>query len=49
VDGGIDTETGRISVAAGANVLVAATAIFGAPEGPAAAVRALIAAAAAGP
>jgi ribulose-phosphate 3-epimerase len=43
VDGGIDAETGRVAVRAGANVLVAATAIFGAPEGPAAAVRHLLA------
>jgi ribulose-phosphate 3-epimerase len=42
VDGGIDVETGRVAVQAGANVLVAATAVFGAPEGPAAAVRRLI-------
>jgi ribulose-phosphate 3-epimerase len=41
VDGGIDLETARPAVEAGANVLVAATAVFGAPEGPAAAVRAL--------
>jgi ribulose-phosphate 3-epimerase len=41
VDGGIDLETGRLAVAAGATVLVAATAVFGSPEGPAAAVRRL--------
>jgi ribulose-phosphate 3-epimerase len=41
VDGGIDLATGRACVAAGANVLVAGTSIFGAPEGPAAATRAL--------
>jgi ribulose-phosphate 3-epimerase len=41
VDGGIEADTGRQCVQAGANVLVAATAIFGAPEGPGAAVRAL--------
>lgn len=40
VDGGIDLETGRLAVDAGANVLVAATAIFRHPSGPAAAVRA---------
>jgi ribulose-phosphate 3-epimerase len=43
VDGGIDRETGPVTVQAGANVLVAATAIFGAPEGPAAAVRQMLA------
>jgi ribulose-phosphate 3-epimerase len=41
VDGGVDLQTGPTAVAAGATVLVAATAVFGAPEGPAAAVRAL--------
>jgi len=41
VDGGITPETGRIAVQAGANVLVAATAIFGDRAGPAAAVRRL--------
>jgi ribulose-phosphate 3-epimerase len=41
VDGGIDLKTAAEAVAAGATVLVAATAVFGAPEGPAAAVRAL--------
>jgi ribulose-phosphate 3-epimerase len=45
VDGGIDRETAPIVVRAGANVLVAATAIFGVPEGPAEAVRGLLAAA----
>jgi ribulose-phosphate 3-epimerase len=45
VDGGIDTTTGPISVKAGANVLVAASAIFHASQGPAAAVRNLLAAA----
>ncbi len=48
VDGGIMIETGRTSVQAGANVLVAATAVFGDPAGPAAAVRNLLAAARAG-
>lgn len=39
VDGGINLETGGDTVSAGANVLVAATSIFQAPHGPAAAVR----------
>jgi ribulose-phosphate 3-epimerase len=39
VDGGIDLTTAPITVQAGANVLVAASAIFHAPNGPAAAVR----------
>lgn len=43
VDGGIDLVTAPSVVQAGANVLVAATAIYGAREGPAAAVRALLA------
>jgi ribulose-phosphate 3-epimerase len=42
VDGGIDQETGPVTVQAGANVLVAASAIFHAPQGPAAAVRELL-------
>jgi ribulose-phosphate 3-epimerase len=42
VDGGIDLKTIPAAVEAGATVLVAATAVFGAPEGPAAAVRALL-------
>lgn len=41
VDGGIDRATALTSVQAGANVLVIGTAVFHAPEGPAAAVRAL--------
>lgn len=41
VDGGIDQTTARRVVAAGANVLVAGTAIFGAEDGPVAAVRKL--------
>jgi ribulose-phosphate 3-epimerase len=41
VDGGIDLKTAPAAVAAGATVLVAATAVFAAPDGPAAAVRAL--------
>lgn len=40
VDGGINDETGRVSRAAGANVLVAGTSVFGAPDS-AAAIRAL--------
>ena len=43
VDGGIDAETAPIVVEAGANVLVAATAVFGDPRGPAAAVSDLAA------
>ncbi len=45
VDGGITPDTGRTAVQAGANVLVAATGIFGDRAGPAAAVRRLLAAA----
>jgi ribulose-phosphate 3-epimerase len=45
VDGGITVDTGATSARAGANVLVAATAVFGDPHGPAAAVRGLLAAA----
>jgi ribulose-phosphate 3-epimerase len=45
VDGGIGPETVRTVVEAGANVLVAGHAVFGAPDGPAAAVRRLLAAA----
>jgi ribulose-phosphate 3-epimerase len=41
VDGGIDRTTTPVSVAAGATVLVAGTAVFGAPEGPTEAVQAL--------
>jgi ribulose-phosphate 3-epimerase len=41
VDGGIDAETISEAAAAGANVFVAGTAIFGAKEGPAAATREL--------
>jgi ribulose-phosphate 3-epimerase len=47
VDGGITGETGRTSVQAGANVLVAATSVFGDREGPTAAVRRLLTAASA--
>ncbi len=43
VDGGIDRTTTPLVVKAGANVLVAATAIFKAPEGPTGAVQALLA------
>jgi ribulose-phosphate 3-epimerase len=46
VDGGIDKATTPLVVQAGANVLVAATAIFGVPEGPAVAVKELLALAA---
>ena len=41
VDGGIDAETAPLAVAAGTNVLVAGTAIFGEPEGVAAAMNRL--------
>jgi ribulose-phosphate 3-epimerase len=41
VDGGIEAESGKLCVQAGANVLVAATAIFGAAEGPGAGLRSL--------
>ncbi len=41
VDGGIDTKTIPLAAAAGANVFVAGTAIFGAKEGPAAALKEL--------
>ncbi|VTR98821.1 ribulose-phosphate 3-epimerase [Tuwongella immobilis] len=41
VDGGIDARTAILAVKAGANVLVAGTAIFGAEDGPAAATRAM--------
>jgi ribulose-phosphate 3-epimerase len=44
VDGGIDTKTAPLAVAAGANVLVAGTAIFGESEGVAAAMEHLRAA-----
>src|SRR5262249_15547235 len=43
VDGGMAAGTAPIVVEAGANVLVAATAVLGAPRGPAAAVRDLAA------
>lgn len=41
VDGGIDAKTAPLAVAAGANVLVAGTAIFGQLEGVAAAMERL--------
>ena len=41
VDGGIDPRTAAAAVKAGANVLVAGTAIFAAPEGPTEATRAM--------
>jgi ribulose-phosphate 3-epimerase len=44
VDGGIDAETAPLTVAAGANVLVAGSAIFGDSEGVAAAMKRLRAA-----
>jgi ribulose-phosphate 3-epimerase len=44
VDGGIDAKTAPLAVAAGANVLVAGTAIFGETEGVAAAMKHLRAA-----
>jgi ribulose-phosphate 3-epimerase len=39
VDGGIDAKTAPLAVQAGANVLVAGTAIFGHPDGPTEATR----------
>jgi len=41
VDGGIDVHTAPVAAAAGVNVFVAGTAVFGVPGGPAAAVREL--------
>lgn len=41
VDGGIDRKTIALAAGAGANVFVAGTAVFGAKEGPAAAVKEL--------
>ena len=41
VDGGIDRHTALESLRAGATVFVAGTSIFGAPEGPEAALRGL--------
>ena len=48
VDGGIDARTIAAAVRAGADVLVAGTAVFGAKDGPEAATRRLIELAAAG-
>ncbi|HSB77698.1 MAG TPA: ribulose-phosphate 3-epimerase [Candidatus Methylomirabilis sp.] len=45
VDGGIDADTAPLAVAAGANVLVAGTAVFGAEKGVAAAMNRLYASA----
>ncbi len=45
VDGGVDASNARACVEAGANVLVAGTAVFGHPSGPAAGGRAVLAAA----
>jgi ribulose-phosphate 3-epimerase len=42
VDGGIDTETVPMAVAAGARVLVAGTSIFARPGGPAAGIESLL-------
>ena len=47
VDGGVDASNARACVDAGANVLVAGTAVFGHGDGPAAGGRAVLAAAAA--
>ncbi|KAI8476673.1 MAG: hypothetical protein J3K34DRAFT_516264 [Monoraphidium minutum] len=44
VDGGVNAETARLAAAAGANALVAGTAVFGAPGGAAAAIAGLRAA-----
>jgi ribulose-phosphate 3-epimerase len=41
VDGGIDPETISLAAGAGANVFVAGSAVFGVPQGPAAAVKSL--------
>jgi ribulose-phosphate 3-epimerase len=45
VDGGINRETARLVVEAGANVLVAGSAVFDSKEGIAAAIRSLLRAA----
>jgi ribulose-phosphate 3-epimerase len=47
VDGGINAETAPVAVRAGANVLVAGSAVYGHPSGPAAGIAALRAALAA--
>jgi ribulose-phosphate 3-epimerase len=44
VDGGVDADNAARCVAAGATVLVAGTAVFGHPDGPAAGVRSIAAA-----
>jgi ribulose-phosphate 3-epimerase len=44
LDGGIDAETARLGVAAGADVLVAGTSVFGCSEGVEAAMKKLVAA-----
>src|SRR5580704_9174952 len=44
VDGGVDASNARACVEAGANVLVAGTAVFGHPDGPAAGGQAVLAA-----
>jgi ribulose-phosphate 3-epimerase len=45
VDGGVDADNARACVEAGANVLVAGSAVFGHPDGPAAGGRTVLAAA----
>jgi ribulose-phosphate 3-epimerase len=45
VDGGVDASNAKACVDAGANVLVAGTAVFGHPDGPAAGARAVLEAA----
>lgn len=47
VDGGVDAKNARACVDAGANVLVAGTAVFGHPDGPAAGGQSVLAAASA--
>jgi ribulose-phosphate 3-epimerase len=42
VDGGVDASNARACVEAGANVLVAGTAVFGHPDGPAAGGQAVL-------
>ncbi|MGI8492182.1 MAG: ribulose-phosphate 3-epimerase [Acidimicrobiales bacterium] len=49
VDGGVEVSTARGCVEAGADVLVAGTAVFGCPDGPAAGGRAVLAAAGSDP
>jgi ribulose-phosphate 3-epimerase len=43
VDGGINEQTAKVAVEAGANVLVVGSALFGKPEGPAAALKHMLA------